>query len=257
MVLLTRASTTRLLRALLPRRPDGRRTGRGRDLVRRGRHRLHATTQGLQRVDVIYRRIDDDFLDPAGFRPDSMLGVPGLMNVYRSGSVTIANAPGHRHRRRQGDLHLCPGDDPLLPRRGSRSCNNVPTCSCADNEDLRLCARQLTELVVKEVHGSGGYGMLIGPTVDQRRDRRVSPPSSSAAPGNYIAQPTLALSTCPTFVEARHRAAPCRPAPVRAWWARDRPRARRADAGGAEARARWWSTRPRAAAPRTPGCWRT
>jgi uncharacterized circularly permuted ATP-grasp superfamily protein len=156
------------------------------------------TTEGPKRVDVIYRRIDDAFLDPLCFRPDSMLGVPGLMDVYRSGGVTIASAPGAGVSDDKAVYTYVPemvrfylGEEPVL--------QNVPTWQCAKPEDLKHVLAHLSDLVVKEVHGSGGYGMLVGPKstaaeVEAFRQKIL------ADPENYIAQPTLALSTCPSFV---------------------------------------------------------
>jgi uncharacterized circularly permuted ATP-grasp superfamily protein len=158
------------------------------------------TTQGPKRVDVIYRRLDDDFLDPEVFRPDSMLGVPGLMSAYRAGRVTLANAVGTGVADDKSIYPYVPemvrfylGEEPIL--------NNVPTYMLRDAEDLAYTLAHLPELVVKEVHGAGGYGMLVGPAatkaeIEEFRLRIL------AAPDKYIAQPTLALSTCPTFVEA-------------------------------------------------------
>ena len=157
------------------------------------------TTEGPERVDVIYRRIDDDFIDPLAFNPDSMLGVPGLLSVYRSGNVTIANAMGTGVADDKSVYPYVPelvkfylGEEPILP--------NVPTHLLRRRDDLNYALEHLEELVVKEVHGSGGYGMLIGPssTADQREayKKRIM-----QNPANFIAQPTLALSTCPTFVE--------------------------------------------------------
>jgi len=157
------------------------------------------TTEGPRRVDVIYRRIDDAYLDPLCFRPDSMLGVPGLMNVYRSGGVALASAPGAGVADDKAIYTFVPemirfylGEEPIL--------NNVPTWQCAKSDDCAYVLDNLSELVVKEVHGSGGYGMLVGPrsTKDQIA---LFADKIRENPGNYIAQPTLALSTCPTFVE--------------------------------------------------------
>ena len=158
------------------------------------------TTRGPRRVDVIYRRIDDDFLDPLAFRSDSALGVPGLLSVYRAGRVTLANAIGtgvaddksvYPHVPDMIRFYLA--EEPIL--------NNVPTWQCRRRADLDYTLAHLDELVVKETHGAGGYGMLIGPKatreeIDGFRDRL------RACPDKYIAQPTLALSACPTFVEA-------------------------------------------------------
>jgi uncharacterized circularly permuted ATP-grasp superfamily protein len=157
------------------------------------------TTSGHQRVDVIYRRIDDPYLDPLAFRPDSVLGVPGLLAAYRAGNVAIANAIGTGVADDKSMYPYVPemirfylGEEPLL--------RNVPTWQLRKPEDLSYALDRLPELVVKEVQGSGGYGMLVGPAAsrDQIEDfrRRIQ-----ANPANYIAQPTLSLSTCPTFVE--------------------------------------------------------
>ncbi|HXJ56617.1 MAG TPA: circularly permuted type 2 ATP-grasp protein [Verrucomicrobiae bacterium] len=178
----------------------------GRDLVIDDGYVCMRTTKGFERVDVIYRRIDDDFLDPKCFRADSMLGVPGLMEVYRAGNVALANAPGggvaddkvvYAYVPRIVKYYL--GEDIILP--------NVPTYICAEEEDLQYVLSHLDRLVVKAANESGGYGMLIGPhaSASQREEfaRKVK-----AAPRNYIAQPTLALSRVPTLVddhfEGRH-----------------------------------------------------
>ncbi|MEM9837677.1 MAG: circularly permuted type 2 ATP-grasp protein [Pseudomonadota bacterium] len=157
------------------------------------------TTLGPERVDVIYRRIDDDFLDPRAFRPDSQLGVPGLMEAYMAGTVTIANAPGGGVADDKAIYTYMPdiirfylGEDAILP--------NVPTWKCSDPDDFAYVMDHLPELVVKEVHGSGGYGMLIGPAatkaeIDAYAERL------RADPKDFIAQPTLSLSTVPSFVE--------------------------------------------------------
>jgi len=158
------------------------------------------TTAGFQPIDVLYRRVDDDFLDPLTFNPDSMLGVPGLMDVYRSGGITIANAPGTGVADDKAIYSFMPeivefytGEKPLLP--------NVPTWRCAEADSLAYVLDNLADLVVKEVHGSGGYGMLIGPTSSQREIARFKE-KLRANPKNYIAQPTLALSTVPIFTKA-------------------------------------------------------
>jgi uncharacterized circularly permuted ATP-grasp superfamily protein len=156
------------------------------------------TTRAPERVHVIYRRIDDAFLDPLTFRPDSMLGVPGLFDAYRAGNVTICNAPGTGIADDKAVYAYLPeiiefytGQKPIL--------QNVPTWNCARDDDLAYVLDHLSEIVVKEVHGSGGYGMLIGPTASKRElaefKRRLK-----ANPSNYIAQPTLSLSACPTHV---------------------------------------------------------
>ncbi len=158
------------------------------------------TTQGYRAIDVLYRRVDDDFLDPLNFRPDSQLGVPGIFDVYRAGGITIANAPGTGVSDDKAIYSYMPeivefytGEKPLL--------ENVPTWRCSDPDSLAHVLDNLEELVVKEVHGSGGYGMLIGPTAS-KKDIREFRRKLEARPGNYIAQPTLALSTTPIFTRA-------------------------------------------------------
>ena len=169
----------------------------GQDMFVRDDFLWMRTTRGPRKVDVIYRRIDDDFLDPSAFRPDSMLGVSGLLGVYRAGHVTLANAIGtgvaddksiYPHVPEMIEFYL--DEKPIL--------NNVPTLECRKKTDLQYVLEHLEELVVKEVHGSGGYGMLVGPasSAAQCEEFRVR---IRAAPEKYIAQPTLALSTCPTF----------------------------------------------------------
>jgi uncharacterized circularly permuted ATP-grasp superfamily protein len=155
------------------------------------------TTQGPQRVDVIYRRVDDDFLDPLAFRADSVLGVPGLFSAYRAGNVTLANAIGTGVADDKSIYTYVPemirfylGERPIL--------SNVPTWRLGQPDELEYALEHLHELVVKEVQGSGGYGMLVGPAASRQeialyRERIV------ASPASFIAQPTLALSTCPTF----------------------------------------------------------
>ncbi|WP_417770250.1 circularly permuted type 2 ATP-grasp protein [Stappia sp.] len=156
------------------------------------------TTRSPQQVHVIYRRIDDAFLDPLTFRPDSMLGVPGLFDAYRAGNVTICNAPGTGIADDKAIYAYVPdiiefytGQKPIL--------KNVPTWNCSRADDLAYVLDKLPELVVKEVHGSGGYGMLIGPTASKREIAEFAK-RLKANPANYIAQPTLSLSACPTHV---------------------------------------------------------
>lgn len=172
----------------------------GQDLVVLDGALYMKTTQGLQQIDVLYRRIDDDFLDPLVFEPTSMLGVPGLFDVYRSGRVTIVNAPGAGIADDKAIYSYIPeivkfytGAPPIL--------NNVPTRNCRNPNDLAYVLDNLKELVVKEVHGSGGYGMLVGPTASEKEIETFRE-KLKARPSNYIAQPTLALSTCPTLVDA-------------------------------------------------------
>jgi uncharacterized circularly permuted ATP-grasp superfamily protein len=171
----------------------------GQDLFVDDGHVFMRTTRGPQRVDVIYRRIDDDFLDPIAFRSDSQLGVAGLLSAYRSGGVTLANAIGtgiaddksiYPYVPEMIDFYL--GEKPIL--------SNVPTYVCREPEQLQYTLANLHELVVKEVHGAGGYGMLIGPAASSA-EREQFATRLRANPQNYIAQPTLALSTCPTYVE--------------------------------------------------------
>ena len=158
------------------------------------------TTRGPKRVDVIYRRIDDDYIDPLAFRADSSLGVPGLLSVYRAGRVTLANAIGTGVADDKSIYPFVPdmirfylSEEPIL--------NNVPTYQCRNKDELAYTLANMDQLVIKEVHGAGGYGMLIGPAstkaeIETFRARLL------AHPEGYIAQPTLALSACPTFVDA-------------------------------------------------------
>jgi uncharacterized circularly permuted ATP-grasp superfamily protein len=169
----------------------------GRDLFVRNDTVFMRTTQGPKQVDVIYRRLDDDFLDPLVFRPDSALGVPGLMTAYHAGRVTLANAVGTGVADDKAVYSYMPaiirfflGEEPILA--------NVPTWRCRDADDLPYVLDHLSELVVKEVHGSGGYGMLVGPQASRAEIERFKA-KIVAEPTNFIAQPTLALSTCPTY----------------------------------------------------------
>jgi uncharacterized circularly permuted ATP-grasp superfamily protein len=157
------------------------------------------TTQGPKRVDVIYRRIDDDFLDPLVFRPDSALGVPGLMSAYQAGNVTLANAPGAGVADDKAVYSYMPeivrfftGTEPIL--------KNVPSWRCREPDALKYVLEHLGELVVKEVSGSGGYGMLVG-TKSTKAEIEAYRARLIADPSGFIAQPTLALSTCPTFMD--------------------------------------------------------
>jgi len=178
----------------------------GRDLVVMNGYVMMRTTKGFQRVDVIYRRVDDDFLDPLTFRADSMLGVPGLMDVYRHGRVALANAPGTGIADDKVIYAYVPeiikyylGDDAILP--------NVPTHVCWDDAERLHVIENLDKFVVKAANESGGYGMLVGPqsTAEQRDNFKAA---ITAHPRNYIAQPTLALSRVPVIVddhlEGRH-----------------------------------------------------
>ncbi|OYV27103.1 MAG: hypothetical protein B7Z82_06470 [Halothiobacillus sp. 20-54-6] len=172
----------------------------GKDLFVNDHKVYMRTTQGPQQVHVIYRRVDDDYLDPLAFKPDSMLGVPGLFDAYRHGGVALTNGVGTGIADDKSTYLFVPmmiefylGEKPLL--------SNVPTWRLDQAEDLKYVLAHLPELVVKEVQGSGGYGMLVGPTstpaeIKAYRER------IRQNPAGFIAQPTLALSTCPTLVEA-------------------------------------------------------
>jgi uncharacterized circularly permuted ATP-grasp superfamily protein len=170
----------------------------GQDLFVRDDTVYMKTTRGPERVHVIYRRVDDDFLDPLAFRPDSMLGVPGLFAAYRAGRVTLANAIGTGVADDKSIYPYVPemirfylSEEPIL--------NNVPTYLLYRDDDRAYALDHLAELVVKEVHGAGGYGMLVGPA-STAAERAAFRERITADPERYIAQPTLALSTCPTFV---------------------------------------------------------
>jgi len=172
----------------------------GSDLFVEDKRVFMRTTMGPQRVHVIYRRIDDSFLDPEVFRPDSALGVPGLMEAYLAGGVTLVSAPGvgicddkaiYCYMPEIIEFYL--GEKPILP--------NVPTYKCSDPEEYAYAMQNMSELVFKEVHGSGGYGMLIGPTSTQAEIEAYAE-RVRADPKAFIAQPTLSLSTCPTLVDA-------------------------------------------------------
>ncbi len=172
----------------------------GQDLFVKDNFVYMRTTQGPKRVDVIYRRVDDDFLDPTAFRADSTLGCAGLLDAYRAGNVTLSNAIGtgvaddksiYPYVPKMIEFYL--GEKPIL--------SNVPTYLCREADDLKYVLAHLGELVVKEVHGAGGYGMLVGPAASKQEieDFRKA---LIADPAGYIAQPTLALSSCPTFVDS-------------------------------------------------------
>ena len=172
----------------------------GQDLFVKDNFVYMRTTQGPKRVDVIYRRVDDDFLDPQVFRKDSTLGCAGLLGAYRAGNVTLSNAIGtgvaddksiYPYVPKMIEFYL--GEKPIL--------HNVPTYLCRDPQDLKHVLAHLEELVVKEVHGAGGYGMLIGPAATKAEIEQFRH-ALLANPGGYIAQPTLSLSTCPTYVES-------------------------------------------------------
>ena len=172
----------------------------GQDLFVKDNFVYMRTTQGPKRVDVIYRRVDDDFLDPLAFRADSTLGCAGLLSAYRAGNVTLSNAIGtgvaddksiYPYVPKMIEFYL--GEKPIL--------QNVPTHVCREPDDLAYVLDHLAELVVKEVHGAGGYGMLVGPASTKEEIENFGA-ALKADPSRYIAQPTLALSTCPTYVES-------------------------------------------------------
>jgi uncharacterized circularly permuted ATP-grasp superfamily protein len=172
----------------------------GQDLFVRDGFVWMRTTRGPKRVDVIYRRVDDDFLDPLAFRPNSTLGCAGLLDVYRKGNVTLCNAIGtgvaddksiYPYVPQMIEFYL--GEKPIL--------KNVPTYMGRKPDDLKYILANLKDLVVKEVHGAGGYGMLVGPAATQAEIEAFRQ-AVIAKPEGYIAQPTLSLSTCPTYVES-------------------------------------------------------
>jgi len=157
------------------------------------------TTRGYRAIDVLYRRVDDEFLDPLNFNRDSLLGVPGIMDVYRAGGISIANAPGTGIADDKAIYSYMPeivefytGEKAIL--------RNVPTWRCSEADSLKYVLENLSELVVKEVHGSGGYGMLVGPAAN-KRELAAFKRKLMARPGNYIAQPTLSLSTVPILTK--------------------------------------------------------
>ena len=171
----------------------------GQDLFVKDQFVYMRTTRGPKRVDVIYRRVDDDFLDPEVFRPTSTLGCAGLMEAYKAGHVAICNAVGTGVADDKSIYPYVPdmikfylGEEPIL--------KNVPTFMCRKPEDLQYTLANLKDLVVKEVHGAGGYGMLVGPAASQAEIEKFRA-ALLANPEGYIAQPTLSLSSCPTFVE--------------------------------------------------------
>lgn len=162
-------------------------------------HIAMRTTEGYQIIDVLYRRVDDDYLDPLSFNPDSMLGVPGIMDVYRAGNITITNAPGTGIADDKAIYSYMPeivefytGEKAIL--------KNVQTWRCSEQDSLKYVLENLSELVVKEVHGSGGYGMLVGPAASKREIAAFAA-KLKRNPSNYIAQPTLSLSTVPIFAK--------------------------------------------------------
>ncbi len=171
----------------------------GSDLFVRDDVLFMRTTEGPRRVDIVYRRVDDDFLDPLMFRPDSMLGVPGMFSAFSCGNLTIANAPGTGVADDKAIYSYMPeivrfysGEEAIL--------KNVPTWRCREPDALAHVLDNLADLVVKEVDGSGGYGMLVGPHATRAQIDTFAA-KLKADPAKFIAQPTLALSTCPTLVD--------------------------------------------------------
>ncbi|KQQ88178.1 circularly permuted type 2 ATP-grasp protein [Aureimonas sp. Leaf324] len=157
------------------------------------------TTEGYLPIDVLYRRVDDAYLDPLSFKPDSLLGVPGIMEVYKNGGITIANAPGTGISDDKAIYSYMPAIVEFYTGRKA-ILENVPTWRCAEADSLAYVLEHLADLVVKEVHGSGGYGMLVGPAAS-KAERETFAAKLRERPGNYIAQPTLALSTVPILTE--------------------------------------------------------
>ena len=173
----------------------------GQDLMVENDHVYMQTTQGPQKVDVIYRRIDDKFLDPQVFNPDSLLGIPGIFEAYRKGNVAIANAPGTGVADDKAIYAYVPriikyylDQDPII--------DNVPTYLCSEADDLQYVLENIGDLVVKETNAAGGYGMMIGPKVTKKIHKEFRE-KVKANPRNYIAQPTLSLSTVPTISDGK------------------------------------------------------
>jgi uncharacterized circularly permuted ATP-grasp superfamily protein len=162
-------------------------------------HVAMRTTRGYKQIDVLYRRVDDEYLDPLTFNPNSMLGVPGIMDVYRAGNITIANAPGTGVADDKAVYSYIP--DIIEFYTGEKAIlKNVETFRCGEPDSLKYVLDNLAELVVKEVHGSGGYGMLVGPAASKKELADFAD-KLRARPSNYIAQPTLSLSTVPIMVK--------------------------------------------------------
>ncbi|MDI1322279.1 MAG: circularly permuted type 2 ATP-grasp protein [Algoriphagus sp.] len=170
----------------------------GVDLIVENKKVYMQTTKGLEQIDVLYRRIDDSFLDPLTFNPDSMLGVPGIFEAYKAGNIALANAPGTGVADDKAVYAYVPriikyylGEEPIL--------NNVPTYLCREENDRNYVLENIHELVVKETNAAGGYGMLIGPKASRQEHEKFRDLIKNN-PTNYIAQPTLSLSTVPTLV---------------------------------------------------------
>lgn len=172
----------------------------GQDLRVVDGHVAMRTTEGYKQIDVLYRRVDDAYLDPLTFSPNSTLGVPGIMDVYRAGNITIANAPGTGISDDKAIYSYMPEIIEFYTGRKA-ILDNIQTWRCSEPDSLKYVLENLKDLVVKEVHGSGGYGMLVGPT-STTKERDEFAKKLAARPSNYIAQPTLSLSTCPILTEA-------------------------------------------------------
>lgn len=171
----------------------------GQDLRVVDGHVCMRTTEGYKQIDVLYRRVDDAYLDPLTFKPDSALGVPGIMDVYRAGNITIANAPGTGISDDKAIYSYMPEIIEFYTGRKA-ILGNIPTWRCSEPDSYAYVKEHLAELVVKEVHGSGGYGMLVGPTASKKEIAEFAK-KLDAKPSNYIAQPTLSLSTCPILTD--------------------------------------------------------
>ena len=171
----------------------------GQDLRVIDGHVAMRTTEGYKQIDVLYRRVDDEYLDPLTFNPSSALGVPGIMDVYRAGNITIANAPGTGIADDKAIYSYMPEIIEFYTGRKA-ILENIRTWRCSEPDSLKYVLEHLSELVVKEVHGSGGYGMLVGPAASKKELDDFAK-KLKAKPSNYIAQPTLSLSTCPILTE--------------------------------------------------------
>jgi len=173
----------------------------GQDMVMVKNHVFMLTTNGLKQIDVLYRRIDDTFLDPDVFNPESLIGVPGIFKAFKSGNISLANAPGSGVADDKAIYAYVPkiikyylDEDPILP--------NVPTYLCSDEKDRAYVLDHLQDLVVKETNAAGGYGMMIGPRASGK-ELKTFTRLIKENPRNYIAQPTLSLSTVPTLVDSQ------------------------------------------------------
>ena len=197
-------------------------------------HVAMRTTEGYKQIDVLYRRVDDDFLDPLTFRPDSTLGVPGIMDVYRAGNITIANAPGTGISDDKAIYSYMPEIIEFYTGRKAML-DNIQTWRCSEADSLKYVLEHLDELVVKEVHGSGGYGMLVGPTAIEEGARGLCQEARGAARQLHRAADAVAVDLSDPH-RGRAGAAPCRSQALRAGLRPHPDRARRPDARGAQGR---------------------